>query len=146
MITFVGREKPTVHNIRSLFRVRRVAVMRALLWLRNHNLKYYGNIEIDGQRLMQLPEDAVPVETSSLIRHNPDDGRIDQESSEYVPDQDMEQFGPPFSRLYCLLCCLRWHVGTGNVQHDDGYASDQSDAGLSLLFGLSALCANLVKR
>lgn len=48
--------------LRSTFRVRCHAVHDALQWLKLHNPKYYGQIEISPERLDNLPQDDVLVE------------------------------------------------------------------------------------
>lgn len=61
-ITFVGVGQLPKNWIRSMFRVRRHAVRDALRWLQLNNAKYYGGIEISGERLENLPIDDAPVE------------------------------------------------------------------------------------
>lgn len=88
-ITFIGRKRPTARGwLRSNFRVRRAAVHRALVWLKTHNPKYYGNLDIDPTRLQRLPEDDVPVEIEAIVRHNEDELIVEQESQGYVPPDD----------------------------------------------------------
>lgn len=70
------------------FRVRRDVVRRALVWLKQNNPKYYGDIQVDEQRLASLPEDDVPIEVEAIVRQNMDDGLVDQESEGYVPEDD----------------------------------------------------------
>jgi hypothetical protein len=56
--------------------------------LKNNNPKYYGGIEIDGCRIVQLPEDDVPVEVLGIVCQSTDTGLVDQESAGYVPMDD----------------------------------------------------------
>lgn len=74
-----------------MFRVRRQFVFEALRWLKDHNPKYYGAIEINPVRIQQLPEDDVPTELLGVVRQSTDIGIIDQESDSYVPVNDGEQ-------------------------------------------------------
>lgn len=61
-ITFVGMGNLPKNWLRSTFRVRCHAVHDALQWLKLHNPKYYGQIEISPERLDNLPQDDVLVE------------------------------------------------------------------------------------
>jgi len=87
-ITFIGLGRLPKNWLRQLFRVRRKEVAAALVWLKTNNPKYYGHIEIDANRLQQLPEDDVPIELTSIIRHSSDTGIIEQESAGYVPVEE----------------------------------------------------------
>lgn len=87
-ITFVGQGRLPKQWLRNTFRVRRNAVQDALQWLQANNRKYFGDIQIDNDRLMQLPEDGVPVEIESIVRHNDDDTAIDAENGGYVPEEE----------------------------------------------------------
>ncbi|KIK28379.1 hypothetical protein PISMIDRAFT_91012, partial [Pisolithus microcarpus 441] len=89
-ITFVAVGNLPRDWLRSIFRVRRHAVHEALQWLKKHNPKYYGEVEISNNRLQDLPEDDIPVEISSVIRQSDDVGIIEQESQGYVPQDDEE--------------------------------------------------------
>lgn len=90
-ITFIGRKQPTAKNwLRSNFRVRRDAVRRALVWLKTHNPRYYGDVDIDPSRLERLPEDDVPLEIEAIVRQNEDGLIVDQESQGYVPKDDTD--------------------------------------------------------
>ena len=85
IITFIGRTKLPLRRIHSLFQVHRRVVKEALIWLKGHNQKYYGNIEIDSNQLRLLLEDGVPLEIASTMRHSTDEGLIEEESLPYVP-------------------------------------------------------------
>ena len=87
-VTFIGRGKLTVRNLRNLFWVRREAVLEALVWLKVNDPKYYGHINIDADRLCQLPEDDIPIEITTIVRQSTDEGLILQESAGYVPIPD----------------------------------------------------------
>lgn len=84
-VTFIGRGSALKQSLRSIFHVRRRFVFDALCWLKANNQKYYGDIEIDPERLCRLPEDDVPIEILSVIRQSDDTGLVDQESAGYVP-------------------------------------------------------------
>ncbi len=87
-VTYIGKgqlPKPTLH---STFRVRRKVIRDALLWLKIHNSKYYGDISIDESRLALYPEDGVPMQIEDVIRHTTDTGLVDEENVGYVPDED----------------------------------------------------------
>ncbi|KAA1476551.1 hypothetical protein DENSPDRAFT_785204 [Dentipellis sp. KUC8613] len=89
-ITFVGLGKLPPSWMKRVFRVRRQAVSAALRWLKEHNTKYYGNIEISEERLSVLPEDDVPEEITDAV-HQLDDLRVlDGEVTGYVPRDDEE--------------------------------------------------------
>ena len=65
-------------------------VKGALLWLKENNAKYYGNIEINAEHLSHLPEDDVPEEIHALVRQTEDIGVLDEESDGYVPNDNNE--------------------------------------------------------
>jgi hypothetical protein len=88
LVTFIGRGTLPINKIRPIFRIRRQVVFEALIWLKHHNTKYYGNIEINNDRIMALLEDDVPTEILAIVRQEHDTGIIDQESGGYVPDKD----------------------------------------------------------
>ncbi|KAI0251532.1 hypothetical protein BJV78DRAFT_1210421 [Lactifluus subvellereus] len=88
-ITFICQERLSLSRIRSLFRVRRQVFLEALLWLRTHNSTYYGTVQIDGQRLAQIPEDDVPTEIVLISRHRLDEGLLDQKNSGYVSEPQL---------------------------------------------------------
>jgi len=77
-VTFIGQGPLPIQRVRKLFRVRRQVVLEALVWLKDHNPKYYGDVIIDAERLSALPEDDVPLEISSIVRQSTDLGIVDQ--------------------------------------------------------------------
>ncbi|KAJ6631969.1 hypothetical protein B0H10DRAFT_2159554 [Mycena sp. CBHHK59/15] len=89
-ITYTALGELPKNFLRSTFHVRRKLVFDALSWLKQNNLKYYGDIKIDAARTAALPEDDVPWEIMSLVRHSTDTGIIDQESDGYIPTHDSE--------------------------------------------------------
>ena len=88
-ITFIGLGNLPHQCLRSLFRVRRQVLLRALVWLKNNN-RHYSNIEINEQVMQQLPEDDVPEEILSILQHSEDVAAIDEETAGYVPNGDEE--------------------------------------------------------
>jgi hypothetical protein len=58
-LTYIGLGRLPKHWLRQFFRVRRHHVLSALRWLKDNNMKYYGNIEIDFVRINSLPDDDV---------------------------------------------------------------------------------------
>lgn len=90
-ITFVAAGKIPKAWLHTTFRVRRAVVMEALLWLKHNNMKYYGDIQINAERLAHLPEDDVPEEIHALVRQTEDVGVLDEESDDgYVPKDNNE--------------------------------------------------------
>ena len=61
-------------------------MLKVLLWLRMHNLRYYGGVQINIQHLEQVLEDDVPMEICSLIIHSSDEGLVDEKSLGYVSE------------------------------------------------------------
>jgi hypothetical protein len=89
-VALIGPGPLTKESLRSIFRVRRDVLRRALLWFKQHNPKHYGHIQISEENLLQYPQDDVPIEVVALARHCEDAGIVDQESAEYVPVNDGE--------------------------------------------------------
>jgi hypothetical protein len=82
-ITFVGSRKLPVDWLKKTFRVRRQVVFDALSWLQRHN-PIYADIIIDRSRLDDLPEDDVPEELLTIVRHEEDDVLAEKERESYV--------------------------------------------------------------
>ena len=89
-VTFIGLGRLPKHWLRQLFRVRRQKVFQALQWLKENNPKYYGDIDINPDRLRALPIDDIPVEILGIIRQSKDVDIIQQESAGYVPTEFVE--------------------------------------------------------
>ena len=87
-ITYIGMGPLPQKWLQSMFRVRRFHVARALEWLRTYNPIYYGDITISPARLSDLPEDSVPDEILSVVRHSTDVGLVDQENGGYVRTEE----------------------------------------------------------
>lgn len=87
-VTFIAKGRLPKSWLYNTFRVRRQAVLSALLWLRHNNQKYYGNIEISDDHLAQLPEDGVPEEIIANVHQSEDVGIVDEESQGYVPREE----------------------------------------------------------
>ncbi|PSS19942.1 hypothetical protein PHLCEN_2v3115 [Hermanssonia centrifuga] len=84
-VTFIGKGQPQKQWFRSLFRVRRDVVHNALKCLKQIN-PYYGNVDINLERLNALPEDDIPDEIAELMRHTSDTGLVDSDAPGYVPE------------------------------------------------------------
>ncbi len=97
-ITFIGKGPMPKSWLHHTFRVRRRVVLRALLWLKANNPKYYGEIAIDAERLSTLPEDEVPIEISGVARQTEEEEAVLHESTGYVPEA---MFDP-----VCGACCF----------------------------------------
>jgi hypothetical protein len=92
-VTFVGLGELPKGWLHTTFRVRRQFIFEALRWLKGNNPKYYGDVEIDANRIEALPVGEVPPEILSVVRQSTDTGIIDQESDGYVPvDDDGKQY------------------------------------------------------
>jgi hypothetical protein len=96
-VTFVGLGELPKGWLHTTFRVRRQFVFEALRWLKENNPKYYGDVEIDTNRIEALPIDEVPPEILGVVRQSMDAGMIDQESDGYVPVDD--EGGTHYSNL-----------------------------------------------
>ncbi|OCH93891.1 hypothetical protein OBBRIDRAFT_801545 [Obba rivulosa] len=75
-VTFIGLGELPKRWLRTTFRVRRHTVHEALRWLKENNTKYYGGIEINPQRIRDLPEDDVPIEIWETICQCTDTGMV----------------------------------------------------------------------
>ena len=66
-VALVGPGPVSKDCLQSLFRVRRRALRRALKWLKKHNVKYYGDIDISEDNLEDYPENDIPIEVMAVI-------------------------------------------------------------------------------
>lgn len=82
-ITFVGSKVLPKDWLKTMFRVRRRRVYEALLWLKDHN-SLYGDICVEEERLETLPEDGIPDEVLSVIRHEKSDEIGEKEKESYL--------------------------------------------------------------
>lgn len=82
-VTYVGIGSLPKNWLMKTFRVCRHHVGEALIWLKNNNRKYYGDIQIDSARMQELPEDDVPVEIMANIRQEQSEGLAAQEKAGY---------------------------------------------------------------
>ncbi|KAH7905094.1 hypothetical protein BJ138DRAFT_1138370 [Hygrophoropsis aurantiaca] len=89
-VTYVGTKILPKQWLKSTFRVRRRIVYEALIWLKAHN-PLYADINISVERLEALPEDDVPDEITSVMRHEKDEEAAKRESAGYVNDDDSEE-------------------------------------------------------
>jgi hypothetical protein len=95
-LTYIGVGALPRDWLRHFFRVRRYHVWLALCWLKKNNVKYYGNIKINTDRLHALPIDDIPSELLSIMRQMEETGIIDCESAGQLNHKDMmaeESFG-----------------------------------------------------
>lgn len=102
-ITFIGRGPLSKRFLKPIFRVRRFFVAEALQWLRKHNVKYYGAIEIDPDLMQVLPVDDVPAELLGVVRQTTDTSLISQEGAGYVPSQQNGQSPPLLPLSFVIL-------------------------------------------
>jgi hypothetical protein len=87
-ITFVSSKTLPMDWLKKTFRVRRRVVHDALLWLHKHN-SVYADIQIDGSRLEDLPEDDIPEELLSVVRQEVNDESLEKERGSYLCEDDM---------------------------------------------------------
>ncbi|EUC56046.1 ATP-dependent DNA helicase PIF1, putative [Rhizoctonia solani AG-3 Rhs1AP] len=87
-VTFIGRSALPDPAKLHIFRVRRHLLVTALNWLHDNNPKYYGDIVVDDSRLERLPEDGVPEEIITNMRHEPDESVLNVELDTYVPSNE----------------------------------------------------------
>jgi hypothetical protein len=90
-ITFIGTGKIPLNKLVKMFRVRRRLVLDALLWLKEHNPKYYKHIRIDFDIALELPEDGIPVELLRIICQEEDVGVLDEQNDTYVPHRQHDE-------------------------------------------------------
>ena len=81
-VTFVGTTKLPVDWLKKTFRVRRRVVCEVLSWLQCNN-PIYADIRIDRERLEELPDDDVPNELLSIVRHEKDEELAEKERESY---------------------------------------------------------------
>jgi hypothetical protein len=98
-ITYVARGPPKPEWLKYTFRVRRQVVIRALHKLRLINPRYYDNVALDAEVLDALPEDAVPPEILSVMRHETDASIVEQESESSLPQEDENEGASTFSLI-----------------------------------------------
>ncbi|RDB27295.1 ATP-dependent DNA helicase PIF1 [Hypsizygus marmoreus] len=83
-VTFIGRKNLPEKTLPDMFLVRRDRVLRALVWLKNHN-PLYRNILISDERLLELPINAVPNEILAATKYSSDVEALEKERESYVP-------------------------------------------------------------
>lgn len=87
-ITFIAAGQMSKRWLRSFFRVRRRNIALALEWLKRNNPQYFGDIEINAERLSRLPEDDVPEEIMATVRQSDETNVIEEEADGYAPLED----------------------------------------------------------
>lgn len=88
-VTFIGHGDLPKSWLHHIFRVRREVVREALIWLKIYNPKYYGDIVINEQALLDLPADDIPIEILAAIRQSSDAELVNEETMAYVPTEDV---------------------------------------------------------
>ncbi|KAF7320996.1 ATP-dependent DNA helicase [Mycena chlorophos] len=83
-VTFVGAKNIPLFVLPDVFEVRRRRVWDALAWLKANN-PLYADIDIDADRLRELPECGVPEEILLNARYVEDESVLDKEHAGYVP-------------------------------------------------------------
>lgn len=102
-VTFIGRGKPTLDSLKSLFQVRRALVLEVLQFFHANN-PYYRTLRINHGTLSLLPENDIPTEVLSIIRQSADEEVVAAESSNYVPDEQNDSVNNDgTSHSYSLL-------------------------------------------
>lgn len=93
-ITVVGQNQLDHRRLIPLFTVRRGAILRALLWMKSNNPKYYGNIDINYDVLNRLPPNDdpgdVPSELLQWVRQSEDVHAVHREEGGYVQSDGIE--------------------------------------------------------
>lgn len=89
-VTFITPSGKSQHPLPDLVRVRRRNIRQALEWLKLHN-GLYRDMEISEDRLQMLPEDGVPNEIMSTVKHSTDMEAVTREHEGYVPVDDESQ-------------------------------------------------------
>ena len=82
-ITFIGSRKLPQDWLKTTFRVRREVVYEVLKWLHENN-PIYADIVIDYGRLEELPENGVPEELLTVVRHKMDEELGQRERESYI--------------------------------------------------------------
>ncbi|KAF8492930.1 hypothetical protein JB92DRAFT_3235440 [Gautieria morchelliformis] len=90
-VTFIRHSTLPSAWLRSTFHIQHHIVFKALMWLKENNLKYYGEIIIDPEHMTALPEDDVPLEIMATIHQEDDEHLMAQESAGYVPSHETEE-------------------------------------------------------
>ncbi|KAH7926341.1 hypothetical protein BV22DRAFT_1009279 [Leucogyrophana mollusca] len=88
-VTYVGTKKLPKTWLKSTFRVRRRVVYEALIWLKRYN-PIFADINISLGRLNDLPEDDIPEEITSVMRHEKDGDVARREGEGYVVEGEPE--------------------------------------------------------
>ena len=98
-VTFVGPKHLPAKSMPGFLRVNRAWVRMALVWLKINN-PIYGDITISDTRLDELPEDGVPPEIWSLVKHSNDTGLLAKEMDGYVPEDPTDDEGMILSKKF----------------------------------------------
>jgi len=74
------------------------------------NTTYYGEVDIDGERILQLPEDDVSEELLEGVRQCTDSGVVDQESEDYLPEEEDAEDQSTLNGMYSVSLLTVWHA------------------------------------
>ena len=83
-VTFVGPGGIPKAGLPKWLRVRRAKVLSALQWLKNNN-PLYSNIQLNADRIAQLPVDDIPDEILMCTRQMDNEVVLDEEHDTYIP-------------------------------------------------------------
>lgn len=84
-ITIVGPKNLPVKSLPHFLSVNRQRVWNALLFLKKHN-HLYRNIVISEDNLQLLPENGLPSELLTIIKHSDEQHLLDEEHESYIVD------------------------------------------------------------
>ena len=86
-VTFVGPTGIPKASLPKWLRVRRAKVLSALIWLKNNN-PLYKDINLNTNRIAQLPVDDIPDEILICTRQLDNEVMLDKEHDTYIPSND----------------------------------------------------------
>ncbi|RDB17999.1 ATP-dependent DNA helicase RRM3 [Hypsizygus marmoreus] len=89
-VTFVSPKQVKENTLPAFLMVRRRRIREALLWLKAHN-PLYRDIVISEERLLELPENAVPMEIIVGTKYTDDMTTLAREHETYVPGYGEEE-------------------------------------------------------
>ncbi|RDB20715.1 hypothetical protein Hypma_012141 [Hypsizygus marmoreus] len=95
-VTFIGTKNLPELTLPDMFLVRRDRVRMVLIWLKAHN-PLYRDIEISEARLLELPQNAVPMEILAATKFSTDVEALERERETYVPNHDNDHSIPEYS-------------------------------------------------
>ena len=105
-ILYIGAGKLPDESLKHLLHVWHEKVWNALVWFKQNNMKYYGDIEISDLLLQQLPEDDIPDQLKAMIHMTDNEKIVDKENESYVPSRKMFMLVP--MAMVILVCFFSW--------------------------------------